>query len=116
MKSIKHLPLFFIAVVAIFGAIMAYVRFDNDNQVRQYFYKQWRRNYVIQINDKQSYIDTTPGTNKHTALSEGQGYGMYITALAAKRGWNNQEEFHRLNKFYLNHREVIKGKKTMLMS
>lgn len=116
MKKLKLLPLIFIAIVAIFVAIMAYVRFDNDNQLRQYFYSQWRRNYVVKMNNNQSYINTTPGTKKNTALSEGQGYGMYIAALAAKRGWNNQAEFDQLNNFYLNHREKIKGKQTMLMS
>lgn len=110
------MSLVFVVIIAIFTAIMAYVRLDNDHQLRYAFYRQWRKYYVVRINEDESFINTTPNTGKKTALSEGQGYGMYISALAAKRGYGNKAAFDRLNSFYLRHRETINKRKTALMS
>ncbi|MGN1272707.1 MAG: glycosyl hydrolase family 8 [Lactobacillus sp.] len=116
MKRLKYMPLFFIVIIAIFTAIMAYVRLSNDHEVRYTFYKQWQSQYIVKINQDESYVNTTPHSNKKTALSEGQGYGMYISALAAKRGFGDKKQFEQLNNFYLKHRETINHRKTFLMS
>lgn len=116
MRRIKFLPLQYIVIILIFTGIMAYVRLDNISQLRHRFYLQWRRDYVVQIDNNTSYINTTPHAKDNIALSEGQGYGMYISALAAKRGWGSQKHFAKLNNFYLKYRETIDQKKTALMS
>ena len=116
MKRLKLVPLTFILIIVIFTAIMAYVRLDNSHQLKQDFYRQWQKYYVVKINEKESYINTTPNSNKYTALSEGQGYGMYISALAAQNGFGDKATFERLNNFYLKHRETINKRKTALMS
>lgn len=87
MKRLKLLPWAFIGIIAIFVAIMAYVRLDNSKQLRHRFYLQWRRDYVVKYEDDESFINTTPRTHKTMALSEGQGYGMYINVLVAENGW-----------------------------
>lgn len=116
MKRLKLVPLTFILIIVIFTAIMAYVRLDNSHQLKQDFYIQWQKYYVVKINEKESYINTTPNSNKYTALSEGQGYGMYISALAAQNDFGDKATFERLNNFYLKHRETINKRKTALMS
>lgn len=116
MKRLKFMPLVFIVIIAAFTAIMAYVRLDNDHQLRYAFYKQWQKHYVVKTNEDVSFINTTPNSDEKTALSEGQGYGMYILALAAKRGYKNKAAFDRLNSFYLRHRATINKRKTALMS
>ena len=115
MKRLKLVPLTFILIIVIFTAIMAYVRLDNSHQLKQDFYIQWQKYYVVKINEKESYINTTPNSNKYTALSEGQGYGMYISALAAQNDFGDKATFERLNNFYLKHRETINKRKTALM-
>lgn len=116
MKRLKLLPWAFIGIIAIFVAIMAYVRLDNSKQLRHRFYLQWRRDYVVKYEDDESFINTTPRTHKTMALSEGQGYGMYINVLAAENGWGKEKNFERLNNFYLAHRERIAKTTTGLMS
>lgn len=116
MKRLKFLPIYFIGIITIFVAIMAYVRLDNNRQLEHNFYTQWRKHYVVHLNKYESYVNTTPHSNKKVALSEGQGYGMYITVLAAKKKWASKKQFAQLNNFYLRHREDVKGKKTALMS
>ena len=69
MKRLKLVPLTFILIIVIFTAIMAYVRLDNSHQLKQDFYRQWQKYYVVKINEKESYINTTPNSNKYTALS-----------------------------------------------
>lgn len=95
---------------------MAYVRLQNSSQLRHNFYRQWHKDYVVKVNKQESFIDTTPKTETRTALSEGQGYGMYIAVLSAKRKWSKKEYFDQLNNFYLKHRETINKDKTALMS
>ncbi|EEJ71339.1 glycosyl hydrolase family 8 [Lactobacillus ultunensis DSM 16047] len=116
MKRRKYLSLYIVTVVAIFVAIMAYVRFDNSREVRRSFYLHWQRYYVVEMKSDEKYVNTTPHTDKKVALSEGQGYGMYIAALAAERKWGHQKDFEQLNNFYLKHRDTVNKKKTMLMS
>ena len=111
-----HLSLYFIVIIAIFSGIMAYVRLQNSSQLRHNFYRQWYKDYVVKVNQQESFIDTTPKTETRTALSEGQGYGMYIAVLSAKRKWSTKEYFDQLNNFYLKHRETINKDKTALMS
>lgn len=111
-----HLSLYFIVIIAIFSGIMAYVRLQNSSQLRHNFYRQWHKDYVVKVNQQESFIDTTPKTETRTALSEGQGYGMYIAVLSAKRKWSKKEYFDQLNNFYLKHRETINKDKTALMS
>lgn len=115
MKRLKFMSLIFVVIMVIFTAIMAYVRLDNDHQLRLAFYRQWHRYYVVRAGENESYIDATPQAKSRLVLSEGQGYGMYIAALAAKRGYDNKAAFDRLNSFYLNSRATIHKRKTALM-
>jgi len=47
-------------------------------------YKQWQKVYVG--GKTQKYVKSNNGQGTTTALSEGQGYGMLATVLAAKKG------------------------------
>ena len=46
-------------------------------------YKNWSKYYVV-THGKSAYVKTATSDEGTTALSEGQGYGMYIAIKAAK--------------------------------
>ncbi|MBS0937977.1 glycosyl hydrolase family 8 [Lactiplantibacillus plantarum] len=99
-------------VVTVYIGIIGYVRLDNTQQSRKEFYKTWKSNYVVSVNQKQSLINTSDTGNKVSALSEAQGYGMLISVQASKLGLEGNHTFNKLYQYYMHHR--IKG--TQLMS
>lgn len=66
-------------------------------------YQQWRKVYVG--GKTQKYVKSNNGQGATTALSEGQGYGMLATVLAAKKGVKNTHTtFNQMYKYYRAHR------------
>ncbi len=114
MKLNRRFWLILGLIAACYAGIMTYVRWDNDAQTKLHFYHQWQESYVIRVNRRQSFVNA--GGGQHKALSEAQGYGMLITVLAAKKNWASQEEFQRLDDYYLAHRDVYDKQKTNLMA
>ncbi|MBP2058334.1 endo-1,4-beta-D-glucanase Y [Lactobacillus colini] len=115
MKNYKLLITYLIGVIIIFAGIMTYIRLDNDRLIPKNFYRHWSQDYVV-TKDNYAYVNTTPQKTRGTALSEGQGYGMLITAIAAKHGYTDKQSFDRLYRYYLDHRDNINGEPTELMS
>ena len=66
------------------------------------WYQQWRRAYLG--GKTQKYVKTNDGQGATQVLSEGQGYGMLATVLAAKRGVKSQTTFNQLYRYYRAHR------------
>lgn len=66
-------------------------------------YKQWQKVYVG--GKTQKYVKSNNGQGATTALSEGQGYGMLATVLAAKKGVKGTHTtFNQMYKYYRAHR------------
>lgn len=65
-------------------------------------YQQWRKTYVG--GKTQKYVKSNNGQGTTTALSEGQGYGMLATVLAAKKGAKTHAIFNQMYKYYRAHR------------
>ncbi|KRL93405.1 glycosyl hydrolase family 8 [Levilactobacillus hammesii] len=65
-------------------------------------YKQWQKAYLG--GKTQKYVKSNNGQGATTVLSEGQGYGMLATVLAAKKGANTHATFNQLYKYYRAHR------------
>ncbi|MFC6206861.1 glycosyl hydrolase family 8 [Levilactobacillus tongjiangensis] len=65
-------------------------------------YNQWKKIYVG--GKTQKYVKSNGGSGSTTALSEGQGYGMLATVLAAKKGANTRTTFNQMYKYYRAHR------------
>lgn len=65
-------------------------------------YQQWKKAYVG--GKTQKYVKSNNGQGSTTALSEGQGYGMLATVLAAKKGANTHATFNQFYKYYRAHR------------
>ncbi|WP_125574290.1 glycosyl hydrolase family 8 [Levilactobacillus huananensis] len=65
-------------------------------------YRQWRQAYVAGASQK--YVKSNNGQGKTTALSEGQGYAMLASVLAAKKGAKTQTTFNQFYRYYRAHR------------
>lgn len=63
-------------------------------------YRTWKKDYLR--GGQQKYVLTTSSGAKQT-LSEGQGYGMLITAMVAQHGVKSQKIFNQLTRYYLAH-------------
>ena len=100
-------------VFAVYAATMLVVRLNNQIHLQKTVYQQWKQDYLV-TRGQATFVNA--GTTKHPAgLSEAQGYGMMITAVAGQRGWASQKEFDRLLNYYLNERDVVDNKQTALM-
>ncbi len=91
---------------------MFYVRGSNNRTLYRNLYRQWEEDYVVEESDGKTWIKAAP----RTSLSEGQGYGMLISAMAGEKGWAKKEDFQRLYRFYLANRLTIDDQQTELMS
>lgn len=98
-------------VAIVYIGIIGYVRLDNTQQLRKEFYKTWKNDYVVAVNQKQSLINTSDTGHKVSALSEAQGYGMLISVQASKLGLEGPHTFNKLYQYYMHHR--IKGTQLM---
>ncbi|MFC6274231.1 glycosyl hydrolase family 8 [Levilactobacillus tangyuanensis] len=66
------------------------------------WYNQWKRAYVG--GKAQKYVRSNNGQGPTTTLSEGQGYGMLATVLAAKKGANAHGTYNQMYRYYRSHR------------
>ncbi len=65
-------------------------------------YQEWEKAYLA--GGRQKYVKTNNGVGSTQTLSEAQGYGMLVTAYAAKKGLSTQTTFNQLTRYYLAHR------------
>lgn len=65
-------------------------------------YNQWKKAYVG--GKTQKYVKSNNGQGATKAVSEGQGYGMLATVLAAKKGANTHTTFNQFYRYYRAHR------------
>jgi len=73
-----------------------------DNTVRD-FYEQWQKRYIKNVPGKpQSYVWFEDKDNKQ-CVSEGQGYGMIITALMAGKNGAAKATYDNLYRYYKAH-------------
>ena len=105
-------PILILLTIGLFIAIMFYVRGSNNRTLYRNLYRQWEEDYVVEESDGKTWIKAAP----RTSLSEGQGYGMLISAMAGEKGWAKKEDFQRLYRFYLANRLTIDDQQTELMS
>lgn len=77
-------------------------------------YKRWQSHYLVTDLSGNTYVNSSDDDSVKIALSESQGYGMYITVMAAQQKLDTQSEpqFDRLFKYYMAHR----GNHSQLMS
>lgn len=66
------------------------------------WYRQWKKAYVR--GGQQKYVQTNDGHGASRVYSEGQGYGMLASVLAAKRGVKTHTTFNQLYRYYRAHR------------
>ncbi|HEY4107603.1 glycosyl hydrolase family 8 [Puia sp.] len=74
-----------------------------DDSVRS-FYRQWKKHYVLPgCTEGEAYVwfEGTKGDN--ICVSEGQGYGMMITALMAGFDSTAQQTYDQLFRYYKSH-------------
>lgn len=91
-----------ITMLALIGSFI-YVRYDSKKQIGMNYYRQWSKYYVKKINNT-AYINSQPSAKNPVSISEGQGYGMLICALEGENGNISNQEFEKLNNYYLDHR------------
>ena len=77
-------------------------------------YDRWQKHYLLKDQAQHLYVNSSDTSDSRTAISEAQGYGLYITVLAAQKGLdkNNEAQFESLYQYYLAHR----SKKSQLMA
>lgn len=66
------------------------------------WYNQWQKDYVG--GQTQKYVRNNNGSGATTVVSEGQGYGMLASVLAAKKGANTHATFNDFYRYYRAHR------------
>ncbi|MEE6634859.1 hypothetical protein [Limosilactobacillus pontis] len=70
----------------IYTATLVIVRVENPRHIQAECYRRWRSAYVIKQSPHRAFVNTSNQRNNPVALSEGQGYGLYITAPAGTVG------------------------------
>lgn len=99
---------FLVAIVAIiYTATLIVVRIENPHRLQAESYQNWRKTYIIRQSANRAFLNTSNQRQNPVALSEGQGYGLYITAAAGQRGWANSRDFDQLLNYYLAHRDHV---------
>lgn len=111
MKKKKLKYIWLILLLATLAVGFYFIRVKSTNDMQRNTYKNWSKYYVV-THGKSAYIKTATSDEGTTALSEGQGYGMYIAIKAAKKGITTKSQFAKLYKYYMNHRTA----NTQLMS
>ncbi|HIZ96749.1 MAG TPA: beta-glucanase [Candidatus Ligilactobacillus excrementavium] len=118
MKRLKFVWIFIGLVALIYIGTLTDVRVKNSNNVQYKIYESWKQEYVIKQDKEQNFVNTSNDKVNPVALSEGQGYGLYITARAGAKDWAKQKDFDQLLNYYLAHRDYVgknHDKKTWLM-
>lgn len=99
---------FLVAVIAvIYTATFITIRIQNPHHLQAQSYQTWRETYIIKQSAKRAFVNTSNQRSKPVALSEGQGYGLYITAAAGRHGWATSRDFDQLLNYYLAHRDYV---------
>lgn len=112
----KHAKIVWIvaAVVAIvYVATLFFVRVESQSNMQRRAYEGWRQNYVVSKNGHEAFVNTSNDGARQIALSEGQGYGMYLTAAAGSKGLARRQDFDDLLHYYLQHRDVVGGERNI---
>lgn len=113
MKRGKYMWAFTALIIILYVAALLVIRVGSPARVQRDTYNQWRQSYVIQEDEQHAFVNTSNNKSKAVALSEGQGYGMYITAIAGSKGWAQQQDFDNLLRYYLEHRDYIGEQQTI---
>ncbi|MFT8592929.1 MAG: glycosyl hydrolase family 8 [Bifidobacterium sp.] len=93
-----------VLVTMLYVVTMLLVRSGSPSASQRVMYEQWRSDYIMQESDHRAYVNTSNDRKNPIALSEGQGYGMYLTAAAGAKGWARQQDFDDLLNYYLQYR------------
>lgn len=107
MKHSKFIWILMGVITVIYIATLFVVRIKNPRNIQYHTYIRWRQAYVIHQTNKRSFVNTSNNRHRPVALSEGQGYGLYITARAGEKGWANEKDFNHLLNYYLAHRDRV---------
>ena len=65
-------------------------------------YAKWQKTYLVENGPDQLFVNTVSQGNA-VSLSEGHGYGMLVTVLAAKKNLADEEQFSKLFAYYQAH-------------
>lgn len=110
---------FIVAIITVvYTATLVTIRIQNPHHIQAETYQSWRKAYVIKQSKNRSFVNTSNQRSHPVALSEGQGYGLYITAMAGQHGWAKSQDFDQLLNYYLAHRDYVgknQQKQTYLM-
>lgn len=115
MKRVKLMWILIGCLIIIYIAVFMILHKINSQQVERRIYNRWEKSYVIKKNKHETFVNTSNKPDKPVALSEGQGYGLYITVKAGAKGWAKESDFKSLLNYYLHHRESIGQNTTYLM-
>ena len=109
MKLNKYTWIFVGLIAAVYLGTLLWVRLTNPVYLQQNMYRTWEKSYVMHPRADQSFVNTSTNNNhqKPIALSESQGYGMWITIMAAKKGWASRQDFDRFVNYWLAHRDYF---------
>lgn len=109
MKLNKYTWIFVGLIAAVYLGTLLWVRVTNPVCLQQNMYRTWEKSYVMHPRADQSFVNTSTNNNhqKPVALSESQGYGMWITIMAAKKGWASRQDFDRFVNYWLAHRDYV---------
>lgn len=109
MKLNKYTWIFVGLIAAVYLGTLLWVRITNPVYLQQNMYRTWEKSYVMYPRSNQSFVNTSTNNNhqKPVALSESQGYGMWITIMAAKKGWASRQDFDRFVNYWLAHRDYV---------
>lgn len=116
MKHLKLMWTLIGLIIVIYITTFIVLHYTNANNTGRRTYERWEDNYAIKKNKHENFVNTSNDKAKPIALSEGQGYGLYITVKAGEKGWAKENDFNKLLNYYLNNREIIGEKATYLMT
>lgn len=100
---VKNLILILGVIVAYLG-IIGYVRMSNDRTIEKRYYQVWREDYIKNQSESEQYVNAAGKNKPPFALSEAQGYGMLLAVKAGQRHLGSQNDFQKLDNYYLRHR------------
>lgn len=90
------------------------VKKDSDILSAKAQYNRWKNHFLMKDLSNHLYVNSSDTADNRTAISEAQGYGLYITVLASQKGLDthNESQFDSLYEYYMTHR----SKTSQLMS
>ena len=101
MKHTKFVLVMAAVVTVIYIFALCFVRVESLVNVQRSLYERWQESYVMRENKQRTFVNTSNNRNNPIVLSEGQGYGLYLTATAGAHGWAQQQDFDELLNYYL---------------